>query len=134
MFHVVTRQMKPCTDSVMTLFSVPKDRCCSDCGDCCPNISVSEQCFRLAETCDCRLPTVHSCWTKSCPSPSVRILRTQSSSTLTTNQTVTTLAHHRNRFLFLSDVFQCAKWDCACTCQPPECDSCNCLCFEIRIR
>ncbi|XP_010734732.1 uncharacterized protein si:ch211-198p11.6 [Larimichthys crocea] len=75
-----------------------KDRCCSDCGDCCPNISVSEQCFRLAETCDCRLPTVHSCWTKSCPSPS------------------------------------CAKWDCACTCQPPECDSCNCLCFEIRIR
>uniref|UniRef100_A0A3B5KMY9 Uncharacterized protein n=1 Tax=Takifugu rubripes TaxID=31033 RepID=A0A3B5KMY9_TAKRU len=29
---------------------------------------------------------------------------------------------------------QCANWDCACTCQPPECDSCNCLCFEIRVR
>ncbi|KAM8825438.1 uncharacterized protein ACB058_021354 [Synchiropus picturatus] len=26
------------------------------------------------------------------------------------------------------------RWDCACTCQPPECDSCNCLCFEIRIK
>uniref|UniRef100_A0A665SYS8 Uncharacterized protein n=1 Tax=Echeneis naucrates TaxID=173247 RepID=A0A665SYS8_ECHNA len=29
---------------------------------------------------------------------------------------------------------QCEKWDCACTCQPPECESCNCLCFEIRIK
>uniref|UniRef100_A0A667YRZ3 Uncharacterized protein n=1 Tax=Myripristis murdjan TaxID=586833 RepID=A0A667YRZ3_9TELE len=29
---------------------------------------------------------------------------------------------------------QCARWDCACTCQPPECDSFNCLCFEIKIR
>ncbi|KAJ4932555.1 hypothetical protein JOQ06_010973 [Pogonophryne albipinna] len=28
----------------------------------------------------------------------------------------------------------CACWDCACTCQPPECESCNCLCFEIRIK
>uniref|UniRef100_A0A3P8VJI8 Uncharacterized protein n=1 Tax=Cynoglossus semilaevis TaxID=244447 RepID=A0A3P8VJI8_CYNSE len=28
----------------------------------------------------------------------------------------------------------CGKWDCACTCQPPECESCNCLCFEIRIK
>uniref|UniRef100_A0A8C5GH36 Metallothionein n=1 Tax=Gouania willdenowi TaxID=441366 RepID=A0A8C5GH36_GOUWI len=29
---------------------------------------------------------------------------------------------------------QCWRWDCACTCQPPECQSCNCLCFEIRIK
>ncbi|XP_066578119.1 uncharacterized protein LOC136767936 [Amia ocellicauda] len=28
----------------------------------------------------------------------------------------------------------CAKWDCACTCQPPECQSFNCLCFEIKLR
>ncbi|XP_077589845.1 uncharacterized protein LOC144208065 isoform X1 [Stigmatopora nigra] len=28
----------------------------------------------------------------------------------------------------------CSKWDCACMCQPPECESCNCLCFEIRIK
>uniref|UniRef100_A0A3B3ZUJ4 Uncharacterized protein n=1 Tax=Periophthalmus magnuspinnatus TaxID=409849 RepID=A0A3B3ZUJ4_9GOBI len=29
---------------------------------------------------------------------------------------------------------QCSNLDCACTCQPPECDTCNCLCFEIRIK
>ncbi|XP_019906217.1 uncharacterized protein si:ch211-198p11.6 isoform X1 [Esox lucius] len=28
----------------------------------------------------------------------------------------------------------CAMWDCACTCQPPECESFNCLCFEIKFR
>ncbi|XP_038151148.1 keratin-associated protein 9-3 [Cyprinodon tularosa] len=28
----------------------------------------------------------------------------------------------------------CLSLDCACTCQPPDCDSCNCLCFEIRIK
>ncbi|KAF7651845.1 hypothetical protein LDENG_00104650 [Lucifuga dentata] len=27
----------------------------------------------------------------------------------------------------------CERWDCACTCQPPECETCNCLCFEIKI-
>ncbi|XP_059924033.1 uncharacterized protein si:ch211-198p11.6 [Gadus macrocephalus] len=29
---------------------------------------------------------------------------------------------------------ECANWDCTCTCQPPECESCNCLCFEIKLR
>ncbi|XP_047199900.1 uncharacterized protein si:ch211-198p11.6 [Hippoglossus stenolepis] len=56
------------------------------------------KCFRLAEMCNCRLPTMRSCLADSCPAPT------------------------------------CAKWDCACTCQPPECESCNCLCFEIRIK
>ncbi|KAM9541535.1 uncharacterized protein ACWYII_039053 isoform 1-T4 [Salvelinus alpinus] len=28
----------------------------------------------------------------------------------------------------------CNMWDCACTCQPPECESFNCLCFEIKLR
>ncbi|XP_076851798.1 uncharacterized protein LOC143503690 [Brachyhypopomus gauderio] len=28
----------------------------------------------------------------------------------------------------------CVVWDCACTCQPPECDSVNCICFEIKFR
>ncbi|XP_040927691.1 uncharacterized protein si:ch211-198p11.6 [Betta splendens] len=75
-----------------------KDRCSSECGDCCPDISVCEQCLRMAEICDCRLPTVRSCVSTLCPSST------------------------------------CATWDCACTCQPPECESCNCLCFEIRIK
>ncbi|XP_035471885.1 guanine nucleotide-binding protein subunit gamma 4 [Scophthalmus maximus] len=46
-----------------------KDRCAPDCGDCCPNISVCDRCFSLAETCDCRLPTMRSCRASSCPSP-----------------------------------------------------------------
>ncbi|KAM7387563.1 hypothetical protein PAMA_009943 [Pampus argenteus] len=36
--------------------------------------------------------------------------------------------------LWIRSCLKCVKWDCACTCQPPECDSCNCLCFEIRIK
>ncbi|KAM9843849.1 uncharacterized protein ACBR49_012970 [Aulostomus maculatus] len=75
-----------------------KGRCSSACGGCCPHVPVGEKCFQLAETCDCRTPTLHSCLANLCSSPS------------------------------------CGKWDCACTCQPPECDSCNCLCFEIRIK
>ncbi|KAM9393847.1 uncharacterized protein KZ484_005243 isoform 1-T2 [Pholidichthys leucotaenia] len=47
-----------------------KDSCTFDCGDCCPDISVCEQCFRLAEMCDCQLPTVGSFLPQSCPSPS----------------------------------------------------------------
>ncbi len=48
-----------------------KDRCSADCGDCCPNISICERCFRLAQVCDCTLPTVDSCWTNSCSSCAV---------------------------------------------------------------
>uniref|UniRef100_A0A1A8GDX0 Uncharacterized protein n=1 Tax=Nothobranchius korthausae TaxID=1143690 RepID=A0A1A8GDX0_9TELE len=75
-----------------------KDYCSFECANCCPDISISEQCFRVAEMCDCRLPNIHSFLPNSCSSPS------------------------------------CINMDCACTCQPPECDSCNCLCFEIRIK
>uniref|UniRef100_A0A8C4R351 Uncharacterized protein n=1 Tax=Eptatretus burgeri TaxID=7764 RepID=A0A8C4R351_EPTBU len=24
--------------------------------------------------------------------------------------------------------------DCTCAWQPPQCDACNCICFEIRLR
>ncbi|XP_037544705.1 uncharacterized protein si:ch211-198p11.6 [Nematolebias whitei] len=75
-----------------------KDQCSVHCPCCCPNISMCEQCFRLAEKCDCRLPTVRSFLPDVCSSPS------------------------------------CVHMDCTCTCQPPECNSCNCLCFEIRIK
>ncbi|XP_047427055.1 guanine nucleotide-binding protein subunit gamma 4 [Mugil cephalus] len=75
-----------------------KDSCSSECSDCCPDISLCEQCFRLAEACECSLLTFGAMCNNSCASPS------------------------------------CFKWDCACTCQPPECESCNCLCFEIRIK
>ncbi|XP_029996739.1 sperm mitochondrial-associated cysteine-rich protein [Sphaeramia orbicularis] len=81
-----------------------KDRCSFSCGDCCPDVSVSEQCYKMAETCDCRTPSLRSCLVDTCPSPSA------------------------------CPTPSCATLDCACTCHPPECDSCNCLCFEIRIK
>uniref|UniRef100_A0A671FVQ9 Uncharacterized protein n=1 Tax=Rhinolophus ferrumequinum TaxID=59479 RepID=A0A671FVQ9_RHIFE len=28
----------------------------------------------------------------------------------------------------------CPLCDCACTCQLPDCQSLNCLCFEIKLR
>ncbi|XP_034396127.1 keratin-associated protein 4-9 isoform X2 [Cyclopterus lumpus] len=47
-----------------------KDRCSPQCAGCCPAVSLCENCFRFAEMCDCRLPTVRSCRAVSCPSPS----------------------------------------------------------------
>uniref|UniRef100_A0A3B4WTE6 Uncharacterized protein n=1 Tax=Seriola lalandi dorsalis TaxID=1841481 RepID=A0A3B4WTE6_SERLL len=102
MFHCVTiyhyTQVKHCRNVCVSVFCLPKDHCSSECGDCCPNISLCEQCFTMAEMCNCKLPTMRSCLNDTCPSPT------------------------------------CVRWDCACTCQPPECESCNCLCFEIRIK
>uniref|UniRef100_A0A3Q1J782 Uncharacterized protein n=1 Tax=Anabas testudineus TaxID=64144 RepID=A0A3Q1J782_ANATE len=99
-----------CQMIFVDVFSPSQDRCSSECGDCCPNISVCEQCLRLAEICDCRLPTMRSCLSNSCPS--------------------STVSKPLNPLLLLSKF----SWDCACTCQPPNCESCNCLCFEIRIK
>lgn len=81
-----------------------KDRCSFSCGDCCPDVSVCDQCFKVAEVCDCRPPSLRSCLSSTCPSFSSCLAPS------------------------------CAKMDCACTCQPLECDTCNCLCFEIRIK
>ncbi|XP_059203210.1 uncharacterized protein LOC131982678 [Centropristis striata] len=47
-----------------------KDRCSSECSDCCPDISICEECFRFGEMCDCRLPTMRSCLAVPCSSPS----------------------------------------------------------------
>ncbi|XP_061568160.1 keratin-associated protein 5-4 [Cololabis saira] len=47
-----------------------KDRCSSDCTDCCPRVSLCEQCYRLAETCNYRMPTIRSFLPNSCCSPS----------------------------------------------------------------
>ncbi|XP_046894562.1 uncharacterized protein si:ch211-198p11.6 isoform X1 [Hypomesus transpacificus] len=78
-----------------------KDHCCSECGECCPNIAPFEYCIACAESCDCRFPSLRSFLDQMCPSPSS---------------------------------LQWPAWDCACTCQAPECESCNCLCFEIKVR
>ncbi|KAI3359950.1 hypothetical protein L3Q82_013845, partial [Scortum barcoo] len=140
-----------------------KDRCSSECADCCPNVSICEQCFRMAEVCDYSLPTVRQCLTDSCPSPSTKMKRKEvrdfhlkevccentvkqqpqrgEAGFLSLIQSVSDVEHQccqyhdQLHFSELCCVFsQCVKWDCACTCQPPECESCNCLCFEIRIK
>ncbi|KAM4717165.1 uncharacterized protein FYW61_017351 [Anableps anableps] len=47
-----------------------KDYCSLEpCCSCCPSASLGDQCFRLAERCDCRLPAVASFLPDSCSSP-----------------------------------------------------------------
>lgn len=69
--QVKQRRRVSCQMIFVDVFSPSQDRCSSECGDCCPNISVCEQCLRLAEICDCRLPTMRSCLSNSCPSSTV---------------------------------------------------------------
>lgn len=55
-----------------------KDRCASWCDGCCPDISpASEQCCRLVEMCDCKVPSVTSYWTRDCPCNPVSHLHTE---------------------------------------------------------
>lgn len=75
-----------------------KDYCSLECGQCCPDLPVCEQCIRLGEMCDCRLPAVGAFLPEPCSLP------------------------------------PCPRWDCACTCHAPECDTCNCFCFEITMK
>lgn len=58
---------------VMVFVACPsQDHCSSICDGCCPNISCDcEQCSSLAEICNCKLPSMRSCWTKPCPDNSV---------------------------------------------------------------
>ncbi len=30
--------------------------------------------------------------------------------------------------------FQCGQCNCNCSCQVPECESINCLCFELKLK
>lgn len=46
-----------------------KDYCSSNCTDCCPNVSICDQCFRFATVCDCKMPPVESL-VPSCSAPS----------------------------------------------------------------
>ncbi|KAL4658338.1 hypothetical protein GN956_G3055 [Arapaima gigas] len=80
-------------------------RCSPQCGSCwVTDTAMCERCLLCAEACDCHLPSLRSCLDHTCPPPSC------------------------------PSPPQCAMWDCACTCQPPECNSINCLCFEIKFR
>ncbi|XP_061159097.1 uncharacterized protein si:ch211-198p11.6 isoform X1 [Syngnathus typhle] len=106
-----------------------KERCPPLCGSCCPDFSVWDQCFRLAQSCDCRLPTLRSCLMDAGSPPSVR--DGAKHHTLQGCGFILTKVSEDGGWCLC---LQCSSWDCACTCQPPECESCNCLCFEIRIK
>lgn len=56
---------------IVNAFSPPQDRCSSECSNCCSNVSVCDECYRLGQMCDCRLPTMGSCLSNSCPSSTV---------------------------------------------------------------
>ncbi|CAI5676487.1 unnamed protein product [Oreochromis niloticus] len=43
-----------------------KDYCSLECSECCAGLSVCEQCIRLGEMCDCRLPAVGPFLAESC--------------------------------------------------------------------
>ncbi|KAM4530478.1 uncharacterized protein PAE49_022967 [Odontesthes bonariensis] len=47
-----------------------KDYCSPECARCCPNMSVCDQCFTLAEMCNCRLPNFSLSLPNSCSPPS----------------------------------------------------------------
>ncbi|CAL9692813.1 unnamed protein product [Knipowitschia caucasica] len=55
-----------------------KDRCSVSCSDCCSGVSLCENCFKMAEVCDCRPPSLRSCFSysslSSCPTPSCSAL------------------------------------------------------------
>lgn len=48
-----------------------KDYCSLECSECCAGLSVCEQCIRLGEMCDCRLPAVGPFLAESCSPASV---------------------------------------------------------------
>ncbi|XP_051001221.1 uncharacterized protein LOC127188908 [Acomys russatus] len=86
--------------------------CCTDCSSPCRNRGASETqdcCWSCAEACDFPLPSPAHYLDACCPHPSgvgwaPRCPRC------------------------------CPLCDCACACQLPDCQSLNCLCFEIKLR
>ncbi|XP_041094689.1 keratin-associated protein 5-4 [Polyodon spathula] len=78
---------------------------CCQCEKCAP-CGGCEYCLACAESCDCRVPSLRGCLDSACP---------RSTDCLQVSTC-------------------CPLCDCACTWQPPECESVNCLCFEIKMR
>ncbi|XP_027260443.1 uncharaterized LOC112694756 homolog isoform X2 [Cricetulus griseus] len=86
--------------------------CCTDCSSPCRKQTTSETqdcCWSCAEACDFPLPSPAHYLDACCPHPSEagwdpRCPRC------------------------------CPLCDCACACQLPDCQSLNCLCFEIKLR
>uniref|UniRef100_A0ABK0LW36 Uncharacterized LOC103691235 n=2 Tax=Rattus norvegicus TaxID=10116 RepID=A0ABK0LW36_RAT len=86
--------------------------CCTDCSSPCRKQGASETqdcCWSCAEACDFPLPSPGHYLDACCPHPSEA-----------------GWAPRCPRC--------CPLCDCACACQLPDCQSLNCLCFEIKLR
>ncbi|XP_053750365.1 keratin-associated protein 10-2 isoform X1 [Panthera pardus] len=86
--------------------------CCTDCSSPCRKQGASRPqdcCWTCAEACDFPLPSPARCLDACCPQP--------------------TEAGWASRCPRC-----CPLCDCACACQLPDCQSLNCLCFEIKLR
>ncbi|XP_034047123.1 uncharacterized protein si:ch211-198p11.6 [Thalassophryne amazonica] len=53
--------------TVLGLRHCLKDKCSVGCGDCCPNLSPCEQCFKFAQVCDFGPPSLQPCLCANCP-------------------------------------------------------------------
>ncbi|XP_038619385.1 uncharaterized LOC112694756 homolog [Tachyglossus aculeatus] len=91
--------------------------CCQDCGESCGKTGVRGPCGchccccrrDCAQACDFTVPSPARCLDACCPRPAEC-------------SWVPGCPHC------------CPLCDCACACQPPDCQSLNCLCFEIKLR
>ncbi|XP_068919699.1 late cornified envelope-like proline-rich protein 1 isoform X3 [Petaurus breviceps papuanus] len=86
--------------------------CCTDCKGSCRKADAPgpfECCQGCAEACDFPLPSPTRCLDACCPQPMEAGWAPQCPRC-------------------------CPLCDCACACQLPDCQSLNCLCFEIKLR
>lgn len=86
--------------------------CCTDCSSPCRKQGASETqdcCWSCAEACDFPLPSPTHCLDACCP-------------------------HLSEAGWAPRCPGCCPLCDCACACQLPDCQSLNCLCFEIKLR
>ncbi|XP_047636098.1 keratin-associated protein 10-2 isoform X2 [Phacochoerus africanus] len=97
---------------LLTRHCLLTQRCCTDCSPPCRKQGASRPqdcCWTCAEACDFPLPSPAHYLDACCPQP-----------------TEADWAPCCPRC--------CPLCDCACACQLPDCQSLNCLCFEIKLR
>ena len=95
---------------------------------CCTSCSfISCMCIsHLAELCDFNVPTKHSCLDICCPAKQ----RCDEMCCCCMNEMPGgTLCDD-----CAGPECQCGDCNCACNCQLPECNSINCICFEIQLK
>ncbi|XP_031244169.1 uncharaterized LOC112694756 homolog isoform X2 [Mastomys coucha] len=108
--------------------------CCTDCSSPCRKQGASETqdcCWSCAEACDFPLPSPAHYLDACCPHPSEAGKAAELLAIVRRSQ-------ERSRELRKGWAPQCPRCcplcDCACACQLPDCQSLNCLCFEIKLR